>query len=641
MMTYSSYNAINEAFVAAEEELSVQNDLIEKEVYSMMGSNFISLRLLAVNDSVQNYISSAPGNRNPNMKNTIKNANDLFQDSSNIILTDNSGQQLVRSDDSKLVNLQGRDYFQAAMQGNEGVSEVIVSKTTGLSIVVIEVPVKDNAGKVIGMVQRNYNISTLTDLLKESADDHTELAIFEGNGKLMAHSSIKIEKDEDRIDMSDYAFIKDATSTESKVGEVTIDGEKKIVSYEKEPQTGWIIASFRSYEIVEAHAYHETAILIGMCVVMLILIVIVANIIARTAVKPIITISKTAGEISRGNLALEKIPVESNDEIGEVANAFGIMTDKLNDFFHKAQTSAKDLSKAADDLNINSQQSAEAANQIATTIMDFAGETVGQQNAVSASNDTVENMRELLKDIEQDSNGVAEASKFAMKTAETGALTIDNAVQSMKSLQISVQQSAQVIKLLGEHSKEIGNIVETISAIAEQTNLLALNAAIEAARAGEHGRGFAVVAEEVRKLAEGSATAADEIHKLIFDVQSQTDKAVDSMQVGTKTTQESVDAVNKAGGAFREIVNQISALTEKISHTTRAIEKANEGNDKIIDSVQRIKTAADKFSVETETISATTQELSASTQEISSASRRLAEMAVELQKAIGTFKIKN
>ena len=81
-------------------------------------------------------------------------------------------------------------------------------------------------------------------------------------------------------------------------------------------------------------------------------------------------------------------------------------------------------------------------------------------------------------------------------------------------------------------------------------------------------------------------------------------------------------------------------MTEKISHTTRAIEKANEGNDKIIDSIQHIKTAADKFSVETETISATTQELSASTQEISSASRQLSEMAEELQKAIGTFKLR-
>ena len=538
MIAYVSYNAIHEAFITSEEELSVQNDLIEKEIYSMMNSNFIALRLLAVNHAVHEFLLAAPENRNQNMKSTVQKANALFSDDSNIIITENSGQQLVRSDTAKLVNLKGRDYFEAAMKGNESVSDVIVSKTTGLAIVAIEVPVKDDAGKVIGMIQRNYNISILHDFLKNAADDHTELAIFEDSGKMIAHSSIKIEKDEDRLDMNGYTFIKDATPNVSKVGEVTINGDKKLVSYEKEPQTGWVIASFRSYAIVEANAYRETAILIGMCVVMLILIVIVANIVARTAVKPILTISKTAGEISRGNLSIEKIPVESNDELGEVANAFGIMTDKLNDFFHKAQKSATSLAKSAEDLNINSQQSAEAANQIATTIMDFAGETVGQQNAVSGSYDTVENMRGLLKVIEKNSDGVVDASNLATKTAETGALTIDNAVQSMKSLQTSVQQSAQVIKLLGEHSKEIGNIVDTISAIAEQTNLLALNAAIEAARAGEHGRGFAVVADEVRKLAEQSATAADEIHKLIFDVQSQTDKAVDSMQVGTKTTQD-------------------------------------------------------------------------------------------------------
>lgn len=223
---------------------------------------------------------------------------------------------------------------------------------------------------------------------------------------------------------------------------------------------------------------------------MFILVIIIANIVANKAVKPILVINKTAQEISDGNLALEKVPVESDDEIGDVAAAFGKMTDKLNDFFHKARKSAETVSNSAEDLNKNSQQSAEAANQIASSIMDFAGETVGQQNAIGAASDAVKNMRELLQVIADDSNGVVESSNHAMHTAESGAETIDNAVQSMKSLQTSVQESTQVIKLLGEHSQKIGNIVDTISAIAEQTNLLALNAAFEAARAGEHGRGL-------------------------------------------------------------------------------------------------------------------------------------------------------
>ena len=641
MMLYSSYTAIQSALEAAEEELIVQNDLVEKEVSSLLGNNFTALRIIAVNPDVQEYLTVAPQNRSANMKNLVQNANALFNDESNIIFSDNKGQQLVRSDNSKLVDVSSRDYFQSAMKGVEDVSEVVVSKTTGLAIVVIEVPVKDANGKIVGMIQRNYNISALTKLLSEEADEHTTLAIFDKTGKLVAHSAMKIEKEEDRLDMSAYPFIKEATAEKILVGEFEINGEKKLVSYTKEPHTDWIVASSRSYKSVEAHAYRATYILIGMCVLMFLLIIAVATIVSNKAVKPILTINAAAGEISKGNLSLERVPVESEDELGDVANAFEVMTNKLNDFFHRARSGAMTVSESAEDLNKNSQQSAAAAEQIANSVTTFAEETVTQQNAVSAANDAVGNMRELLEVIGKNSGDVVDASNHAMHTAESGATTIDHAVESMKSLQNSVQQSADVIKLLGEQSKEIGNIVDTISAIAEQTNLLALNAAIEAARAGEHGRGFAVVAEEVRKLAEQSATAADEIHQLIFDVQSQTDKAVESMHVGTEITQKSVAAVNEAGGAFREIVEQIGALTKKISHTTRAISKAEEGNTRMVDSITKIKHAADKFSMDTETISATTQELSASTEEIAAASRQLAEMAEDLNQAVRVFKLRS
>ena len=158
-MAYTSYNTITSAFEFAEHELSVTDELIEKEVYSLLNSNFTALRLMAVNPAVQEYLTADPANRAANMKSLVKNANDLFQDGSNIVITGNDGQQLVRSDESKLVSLKGRDYFNQAMQGKEAVSEVVVSKTTGKAIVVIEVPVKTPDGQIIGMIQRNYNIS--------------------------------------------------------------------------------------------------------------------------------------------------------------------------------------------------------------------------------------------------------------------------------------------------------------------------------------------------------------------------------------------------------------------------------------------------------------------------------------------------
>ena len=639
-MAYSLHNAVTSAFEFAEHELKVTNELIEKEVSALMGSNFTALRLLAVNPTVREYLAATPENRNADMKPVVQSANALFKDNSNIILTGKDGKQLVRSDDSKLVDLSARDYFQEAMRGNEHISEVIVSKTTGLAIVVIEVPVKNADGQVIGMIQRNYNVSALADILTHSADANTELAIFESNGKLVSHSSLKIEKDEDHLDMSRYDFISKAHVDGEEVFEVVIDGETKLVSCEREPQTNWVIAAFRPYSAVQAQALEEALVLAGIGVVMMVLIVLMANFIAGKAVKPIQTINYAADEISKGNLSLQKIPVESDDELGHVAAAFATMTDKLNDFFHKARRSATTVAESADTLNENSRQSAEAANQIAGAVNEFASKTVQQQNAVGAANDSIINMRELLNVIAENSGGVSQASNAAMKTAETGAITVENAVQSMESLRASVQESEQIIKLLGEYSSKIRNIVETISGIAEQTNLLALNAAIEASHAGEHGRGFAVVAEEVRKLAEQSSNAAGEINALISNVQSQTEKAVESMSVGTDLTQASVQAVGEAGGAFRDIVLQIGALTDKIALTVDAIKKAEVGNAKIIDSVKVINEAAIDFSSQTENISSTTQQLSASTEEIASSSRQLADMAEELQRAIETFKLR-
>ncbi|MBR4382645.1 MAG: HAMP domain-containing protein [Selenomonadaceae bacterium] len=539
-MAYTSYNTITAAFSSAEQELKVTTELIEKEVSSLLNSNFTALRLMAVNPSVQEYLTAAPENRAANMKNLVQNANELFHDGSNIVVTGNDGQQLVRSDASKLVSLKGRDYFAQAMQGNESVSEVVVSKTTGKAIVVIEVPVKTPDGKVIGMIQRNYNVSALTDILKEAAEPDTEMAIFESNGKLVSHSTITIEKEEDRVDMSSYAFISQAKTGERQIFEIVVDGEKKLVSCEKEPQTNWIIATFRPYSVVEAHALNEALVLGGMCLVILVLIILVANFVSNSAVKPILTINHAADEISKGNLSLEAVPVESNDELGAVANAFEKMTDKLNDFFHKARVSAQTVSQSAELLNNNARESATAANQISGTITEFADEAVGQQKAIGNANKAIIDMRELLNVIAENSGGVADAANVALKMADTGSVTVGKAVESMESLRTSVQESSKIIKLLGEQSGKIGNIVETISGIAEQTNLLALNAAIEASHAGEHGRGFAVVAEEVRKLAEQSALATNEIKNLIFDVQEQTNKAVESMSVGTELTNASV-----------------------------------------------------------------------------------------------------
>jgi len=209
----------------------------------------------------------------------------------------------------------------------------------------------------------------------------------------------------------------------------------------------------------------------------------------------------------------------------------------------------------------------------------------------------------------------------------------------MVSIEQSVSSSAEVVTKLGERSKEIGQIVVTISGIAGQTNLLALNAAIEAARAGEQGRGFAVVAEEVRKLAEQSQEAAKQIANLISEIQSETDNAVVAMNEGAREVKVGADVVNNAGKAFKEIVSLISEVSTQIREISAAIQQMASGSQQIVAAVRDIDRISKDAAGQTQTVSAATEEQSASMEEIAAASQALAKMAEDLQSAVRKFRV--
>ena len=271
--------------------------------------------------------------------------------------------------------------------------------------------------------------------------------------------------------------------------------------------------------------------------------------------------------------------------------------------------------------------------------MQVAEGTVKQQEAVQDTIRVVEEMGRQLTILSDNSKSITEASQSAHSAATVGADKVEHAVGNMSQLEQTVKETESIIRALGEQSKQIGEIVDTISGIADQTNLLALNAAIEAARAGEHGRGFAVVAEEVRKLAEQSGSATENITTIINEIQKRTQEAVVSMQSGTAMTVDSVASVNEAGSAFREIVAQISELMKQIEYSTAAITVTNEGSRRITESVHSIESVAASLADETQTVSAATEEQTASVHEVASASKKLSEMADELQASVAAFKL--
>jgi methyl-accepting chemotaxis protein len=212
-------------------------------------------------------------------------------------------------------------------------------------------------------------------------------------------------------------------------------------------------------------------------------------------------------------------------------------------------------------------------------------------------------------------------------------------VEKIERLSSTVSETAKVIQNLGQMSQQIGEITETITSIADQTNLLALNAAIEAARAGEAGRGFAVVAEEVRKLAEGSAEAVRKIGGLIRSIQSETNRAVGSIEVSSKEVLEGKVQVSKIADVLKEINQAAGAAATKTDEISEAGEKLSTEVERVVKAVNEVAAIAKESASTVQEVSSSTEEQTASMEEMSASAQELARLAMDLKELVGKFKL--
>lgn len=325
------------------------------------------------------------------------------------------------------------------------------------------------------------------------------------------------------------------------------------------------------------------------------------------------------------------------DEIGEMARQIEAVTASVGKLVETISGSVRQVVSSSEELTSSADQSATVSSQIADSIIHVASSSNSQLNAVKSASDHVERLSTGMEEIAADVVTSNEQVEEAAKAAKKGSGDIEQAVAQMGLIETAVNHSAEVVDKLGDRSKEIGAIVDTISGIASQTNLLALNAAIEAARAGEQGKGFAVVAEEVRKLAEQSQSAAKQIAKLIGTVQADTEKAVSAMHEGTSQVKAGAALVENAGASFMVIVNLVNCIAEQSHHMSSVITEMAMGAHMIVDSVQEIDQMSKNVAAEAETVSAATEQQTASMHEIASAGQSLAHMAQNLQSAVLKF----
>lgn len=335
-----------------------------------------------------------------------------------------------------------------------------------------------------------------------------------------------------------------------------------------------------------------------------------AIIIAKLMSAPLRNLADKAEQIAGGNLDIT-IQQTSDDEVGQLAGAFSVMTHNLRELIGRLSETSVKLSDSSNELKATAEQISVGTEEVAA-----------QAGTVAVAS---EEMAATSSDIANNCHLAADSAQQAASTTQYGFDVVAKTVDGMRKRGDEVRANAKNIASLGERSDQIGAIVATIEDIADQTNLLALNAAIEAARAGEQGRGFAVVADEVRALAERTTRATREIGEMIKAIQNETAQAIVSMEAGVKGSEQGVNEAAELETSLQAILDQVNSVSTQVSQIATAAEEQTATTSEITNNINMI----------TQVVHDTSRGAQAS----ADAAAGLSEKADELQQLIKKFRL--
>jgi methyl-accepting chemotaxis protein len=374
--------------------------------------------------------------------------------------------------------------------------------------------------------------------------------------------------------------------------------------------------------------------------------------------------SQVSEAIARGDLSVQVRPRSNRDTL---ANAFMRMVEGLRVLVSNVRDSASQVSSGSNQVASASEESAKLSVQASSSIdevtstmhemsvnvQNMVKSTQMQSSSVSETSSSIDEMVASIQRVADTAKVLLDISQRSREEVQAGIGTMQKTTDGLNRINTSIQSSSEIIDVLGTRADDIGKIIEVIDDLAEQTNLLALNAAIEAARAGEHGLGFAVVAEEVRKLAEKSASSTKEISELIQSIQKEARRAVENMEKSTTIVNEGLALGGDLNGALKKISNvvtevykfaqEIGAATNEQSHGSSQIAKAttrlNELTHEINSAVEEQASGAQAVVMAMERMRELVQRFTSGSTELAASAEQMSKMSRVLIESMDRFTI--
>ncbi|MFA9465556.1 MAG: methyl-accepting chemotaxis protein [Velocimicrobium sp.] len=499
--------------------------------------------------------------------------------------------------------------------------------------------IKSDSGTLHGVLAMDILLDTITQrVISQKIGDSGYAFVTDSKGSFLAH------KDSDLVntnikDLAGMEPVADAIlSNESGIITSNYNGTKSIVVYKQIPSTSWIIAVTIDQNEVYAELVQSRISFILLIIFVLLIVLVVAFFAANKITKPIKLLTKSAQRAADGDLSIE-ISHAGSKEIRELSKAFEVMVSNIgklvSDIGNAASLvthSSTEISELADYTKLISDEISKTANELAIG---------AQSQAESASNgaEMVSNMSTAIRQISDSSKESHDMIVEVNNSVSEGVLVVDNQLSLMHQNRESTEKVGHAIALLEEKSFEIQKIVSVIGEIADQTNLLALNAAIEAARAGEHGKGFAVVAEEVRNLAEQSASSSNDIEKLLHDIQDKTLQSVEDVTAVQKIVAQQEVSLEETRCLYHKIQESVLKIVDQtilISEETNGIELHSQ---KVSGSIEDVAAVTEENAAATQEVASATIEQSTSVSHISEEVATLVQEAAALMEAVSSFQV--
>ncbi|WP_421617223.1 methyl-accepting chemotaxis protein [Brevibacillus sp. TJ4] len=545
------------------------------------------------------------------------------------------------------INISDRVYFQKGMQGESSYSEILSSRTSGNRIVVVAAPVKDTGGSIIGLMYATVNFEALVNTLlvtqegEQGQEAARELILVDELNRLQVISDQEIigqTVEEAGFDETVSAILekgKQVAGTDI----YTHEGNEYLMVYAPVQETGYgLYFSIPMDTILASAKALQNDMLVAMSIVVVV-VVLIALYISGSIAKPILAVTEHVKRVASGDLTSDSITVKSRDEIGELAAFVQTMIGNLRKLIHQVASSAEQVAASSEQLTASADEASKATEQITSSTQQVASGAEQQAVTANEARQSVTTMTDEFRNITSLIRSVTELSDETVSTSGDGNQVVAQLVEQMKQIEEKTNATSQTVTQLGSKSAEIENIIAVITQIAEQTNLLALNAAIEAARAGEQGRGFAVVADEVRKLAEQSGRATDQIRGIISEIQQEIEASIESMNEGTQAVGEGTQLTQQAGNSFEQISRSVGEVFSQLQKVSGAVGLLHDETDRVETSIESVKTISLEFAHNSQEVAAAAEEQNASIEEIAAASQTLAKMAGELQESVKVFRL--